>query len=129
MEPLSFSGEGSEFRMFFEKVIGKRANHIYAKGILLGILKGGRDELESDSFAPRNLGDFGVPDGHPAMTIRFEFEIADLPILFDLEPAFRHFHRLAHSVLVLRMIQRAATTHSPDDGKLMFNFPHLATRL
>jgi hypothetical protein len=33
------------------------------------------------------LGDFGVPEGQPAVAVGFEFEIAGLAVVLDLEAA------------------------------------------
>jgi len=93
--------------MFFDEVVGQRANNINSQGVFLGILKGRRYKLESNSFSPQVLGDFCMPDRHPAMTIRFEFQIADLTILFNLKPALGHLRSFAHAILAFQMIQSA----------------------
>ena len=77
--------------MFVGQVFRERADDINAQGIFLGIFKGPGDKFEREPFAALCLRDLCMPDRHPALTIGLEFQVADLPILFDLEPASSNF--------------------------------------
>ncbi len=52
--------------MLFNEVFGEWADHIDAQAILLGILKRRGDKFESNAFSTQFLGDFRMPDSHPA---------------------------------------------------------------
>ncbi len=55
--------------------------------ILPGISKCPGDQLKTEPFSPLRLSHLCMPDRHPPVAIRFEFQVADLPVLFNLEPA------------------------------------------
>jgi hypothetical protein len=82
--------------VFFDEVFGEGADHIDAQGILLGILKRRGDKFESNAFSAQFLGDFRMPDSHPAVAVGFELQIAALPILLDLKPALDYSGCVAH---------------------------------
>ena len=84
-----FSGvdQGLELGMGLEDVLGDGAEDVDAEGVFPGVLEGGGDEFEGDAFSALRFGDFCVPDRHPAMAVGFEFEVAGLAVLLDLEAA------------------------------------------
>ena len=96
--------------MLLNEVIGEGADDIDPQVVFSGVLKRRGDELKADAFSALVFGDLGVPDGHPAVPIRFEFQIADLSILFDLETASGYFGRFVHSVSALQMTKRRPAT-------------------
>src|SRR5258708_14613822 len=83
---LSLSQQSLEFRMRFDNVARERANHIDAQRVFFGVLKRGGHQFEANPLPPKSLGDFRVPDRHPAVTICFKLEVSPLPFLPDSTP-------------------------------------------
>jgi hypothetical protein len=71
----------------FEYVLRHGAQDIDAEVMVFGVLESSRDQFEGEAAAAELLGDFGVPEGHPAVAVGFEFEIAGLAVALDLETA------------------------------------------
>ena len=70
-----------------EDVFRDGAQDIDAEVMVFGVLESRGDEFEGEAAAAEWLGDFGVPEGQPALAVGFEFEIAGLAVLLDLEAA------------------------------------------
>jgi hypothetical protein len=95
---LAFFGadEGLELGMGCEDVLRHGAEDVDAEPVVLRVLERCGDQLERDALAALRLGYLGVPEGHPAMAVGFEFEIAGLAILHDLEAAAGDLGGVAH---------------------------------
>ncbi len=94
---LFWAEEGLELGVRFNDVVCDGAQDINAKVMVFGVLEGGGDQFERDAFAALRLGDFGVPEGEPAVAIGFEFEIAGLAVLLDFETAAGDLGWVVHS--------------------------------
>jgi hypothetical protein len=94
---LFWAEEGLEFGVGFDDVVGHGAQDIDFEIMVFGVLEGGGDQLEGDALAALRLGDFGVPEGQPAVAIGFEFEIAGFAFLFDFEAAAGDLGWVVHS--------------------------------
>jgi hypothetical protein len=70
--------------------------------MVFGVLESSRDQFEGEAAAAELLGDFGVPEGHPAVAVGFEFEIAGLAVVFDLETAAGDLGWVVHRILLCR---------------------------
>lgn len=91
--------EGLELGVGFEDVVGHRAEDVDFKVMVFCVLEGGGDQFEGDAFAALAFGDSGVPDRHPAVAVGFEFQIAGLAFLLDLEAAAGDLGWVVHSGL------------------------------
>src|ERR1700728_1401580 len=84
---LSGVDPGLELGMGFRDVGRDGADDVDFEVVVFGVLEGGGDQLLRDAAAAKGFGDFGVPEGEPALAVGFEFEIAGLAVLLDLETA------------------------------------------
>jgi hypothetical protein len=66
---LFWAEEGLELGVGFEDVFRHGAQDIDAEVTVFGVLKGRGDEFEGEASAAELLGDFGVPEGQPAVAV------------------------------------------------------------
>jgi len=112
-----------ELGVGFEDVVGYGAHDVDAEVMVFGVLKGGGDEFEADALAALTLGDFGVPDGHPALAVGFEFEIAGFAFALDFETAAGYLGWVVHGRLPYPLIIEAPVRQS----EWSRGIPHLPT--
>ena len=99
---LSGAEEGLELGVGLDDVVGHGAQDVDAQPMVSGVLEGRGDEFERDAAAAERLGDFRVPESHPALAVGFEFEITGLAVLGDLETAAGNLGWVAHAEAPLR---------------------------
>lgn len=95
--------QGVELGVGGEDVLGDGAHDIDPEVMVFGVLEGSGDEFESEAASAEFFGDFGVPDRHPAMAVGFEFEVAGLAVLFDLEAAAGYGGGVGHGGSLIRI--------------------------
>src|ERR1700758_5577910 len=61
-----------------------------------GILKCGVGKLSRKTAAAQRGWNFGMPDRHPARSVRLEFEICSLAVLVDFEFVHRSLRAFVH---------------------------------
>jgi hypothetical protein len=80
-----------------DDVVGHGAQDVDLEVVVFGVLESCGDQFECDAFAALRLGDFGVPEGEPAVAIGFEFEVAGLAVLvLDFETAAGYLGGVVH---------------------------------
>ena len=94
---LFWAEEGVELGVGCEDVFCHGAQDIDAEVMVLGVLESRGDQFEGEAAAAELLGDFGVPEGQPALAVGFEFEIAGLAFVLDLEAAAGDLGWVVHS--------------------------------
>ena len=93
---LSGVDQGLELGMGFRDVGRDGADDVDFEVVVFGVLEGGGDEFLGDTAAAKGFGDFGVDEGEPALAVGFEFEIAGLAVLLDLETAAGYLGWVVH---------------------------------
>ena len=96
---LFLTEDGLELGMGFEDVFRHGAQDIDAEVMVFRELESSGDQFEGEAAAAELLGDFGVPEGQPAVAVGFEFEIAGLAVLLDREAAAGDLGWVVHAVL------------------------------
>jgi hypothetical protein len=94
--------QGLELGVGGEDVLGDGADDVDLEVVVFGVLEGAGDEFEGEALAAEFFGDFGVPDRHPAMAVGFEFEVAGLAVLFDLEAAAGYGGGVGHGGALIK---------------------------
>jgi hypothetical protein len=61
--------QGLELGVGFEDMFRHGAHDVDAEIVVFSVLEGGGDQFEGDAFAALRLGDFGVPEGQPAVAV------------------------------------------------------------
>jgi hypothetical protein len=84
-------------------------------------LKRRGDKFESNAFSAQFLGNFRMPDSHPAMAVGFKLQIAALPILLDLKPALDYPGCVAHIDLAFSVCLQAPVLSFTGSAPLDFS--------
>ena len=88
--------QGLELGVGLDDVVGDGAEDVDLEVVVFRVLEGRCDQFLSEAAAAEFFGDFGVDKGQPALAVGFEFEVAGLAVLLDLEAAAGYWGWVGH---------------------------------
>jgi hypothetical protein len=88
---LFLRDQGLELGVGGQNVLGDGAKNVDFEAVVPGVLEGGSDEFHGEAAAAQLFGDLGVEEGQPALVIGFEFKVAGLAVMDELEAAAGDF--------------------------------------
>jgi hypothetical protein len=88
--------QGLELGVGLDDVVGDGADDVDFEVVVFRVLEGGGDQFLGEAAAAEFFGDLGVDKGQPALAVGFEFEIAGLAVLGDLEAAAGDWGGVVH---------------------------------